>query len=216
MSFTFIENSVMDDDWTASFDKVPEDNDVSRHNAKTQIDKHWNAMKGDVDGLNGLKLTKPDANGLIDALIKSNTHAVMCELVLTKSELRLDVEVDKTTINAGKVRVPTDLEDYRTFIGNLNGWSTGGHNIVPDAEFKKFNANNPKKPPKPTWKDYDDMAKKSKGDTADFRDWAKTKAKKALDDFDKADKAAKKPNDPARAAALKTLNAAYQQWLGTF
>lgn len=51
------------------------------------------------------------------------------------------------------------------------------------------------------------MVKKSKSDLDAFRDWAKTNsnAKKAFSEIDETAKA--KPNDPARVAALKAINA---------
>jgi hypothetical protein len=214
MSITYFENTVMVDDWTVSFDKVPTDAD--KPNAVKRISKKWDDVKADVDGLSGLKVVKPDFDTLADALIQGNSHAVMFELVLTKAEFRLDVEAGKITVKAGKVSVPSDLEDYRTFLGNLNGWSNNDHNIVPDSDFKKFNDNNPKKPAKPTYKDFDEMVKKSKTDVDAFRAWAKTNgnAKKAFDAIDKTAKA--KATDPARVAALKAINASMQDWYKTF
>mgnify|MGYP000110709500 CR=1 FL=1 len=73
----------------------------------------------------------------------------MFELVLTKAEFRLDVQVGNASFKQGSVRVPSDLEDYRNFLATLNGWSTSGRDIVPDAAFKKWNADNPKAPAKP-------------------------------------------------------------------
>jgi len=214
MSFTPIENTVLIDDHTVSFDKVPTAAD--KENVVRRITKQWDGVMSDVNGLNGLKLSKPDIPGLADTLIKSGTHAVMFQLVLTKAEFRLDVLVGNTTINVGKVRVPTDLEDYRTFISNLNGWSNSDRDIVSDADFKKFNADNPKKPPKPSYKTFEEMEKKSKADVDAFRAWAKTNsnAKKAFDAIDKTAKA--KPTDPARVAALKLINASLQDYYKTF
>jgi len=214
MSITYFENTVMVDGWTVSFDKVPTDAD--KPNVVKRLSKKWDDVKSDIDGLSGLKVVKPDFDTLADALIKDNSHAVMFELVLTKAEFRLDVEAGKITVKAGKVGVPSDLEEYRTFLGNLNGWSNNDRNIVPDSDFKKFNDNNPKKPAKPTYKDFDEMVKKSKTDVDAFRTWAKTNgnAKKAFDAIDKTAKA--KPTDPARVAALKLINASMQDWYKTF
>jgi hypothetical protein len=214
MSFTFYENTALIDDHVVSFDKVPTEAD--KENVVRRITKQWDGVMSDLNGLNGLKLSKPDIPGLADALIKSGTHAVQFELVLTKSEFRLDVLVGKTTVNVGKVRVPTDLEDYRNFLSNLNGWSSPDHDIVPDADFKKFNNDNPKKPPKPSYKTYEEMEKKSKADVDAFRAWAKTNAngKKAFEAIDKTAKA--KPNDPARVNALKLINASLQDYYKTF
>jgi hypothetical protein len=214
MSFTYVENSLVPDDWTISFDKVPQAAD--KPTVVKRIDKGWDTVKSSLDGLVGIKLVKPNSDSLADTLTTSQTHAVMFELVLTKAEFRLDVEVGNVTIKAGKVSVPSDLEAYRTFLGSLNGWSNGDHNIVPDADFKKFNTNNPKAPTKPTYKTFEEMAKKSKSDVDDFRAWAKNnaKAKKAFEAVDKTEKA--KPTDPARVAALKTINESLQDYYKTF
>lgn len=215
MAFKPFENSVMVDDRTVSFDKVPQAAD--KPNVVKRVAKAWEGLKSDLDGLGGLKLTKIDVDDIADQLIKSGTHAVIFELVLTRSEFRLDVVVDKLTVKAASVRVPGDLEEYRSFLSMLNGWSNSDHDIVPDADWKKFNADNPAKPPKPTvYKDYDEMAKKSKSDVDAFRAWAKTnaKAKKAFDDLDKTAKA--KATDPARVNALKAINASLKDYYSSF
>ena len=214
MSFTNFENTVLPDDWTVSFDKVPQAAD--KPTVVKRIDKGWDTVKSSLDGLGGIKLTKPNSDSLADTLITSQTHAVMFELVLTKSEFRLDVEIGNVTIKAGKVNVPSDLEAYRDFLASLNGWSTGDHNIVPDADFKKFNASNPKAPTKPPYKDFEEMAKKSQSDVDAFRAWAKNnaKAKKAFEAVDNTVKA--KPNDPARVAALKAINESLKDYYKTF
>jgi hypothetical protein len=170
----------------------------------------------DLNGLGGIRLVKPDFDAVADALIKSGTHAVMFEMVLTKSEFRLDVIAGNVTWKAGSAKVPSELEDYRNFLSLLNGWSTADRNIVPDADFKKFNASNPKKPAKPAYKDFEEMAKKSKADVDAFRAWAKGNGngKKAFDAIDKTAKA--KPTDPARVAALKAINASLQDYYKTF
>lgn len=215
MAFTFYENTALIDDRLISFDKAPEEGD--RTNGVRRISKGWEAVKSDLDGLGGIKLQKPDAEDLFSHLVKSKTHAVIFELVLTKSEFRLDVQVGNATFKQGSVRVPTELEEYRNFLGLLNGWSTGEHNIVPDADFKKWNADNPKAPAKPPpYKDYDEMLKKSKSDADAFRAWAKTnsKAGKAFADVDRTAKA--KPTDPARAAAVKAINESLKDYYKSF
>lgn len=215
MGFTAYENSVLLDDHTASFDKVPEEAD--RVNGVKRIAKRWDGVKSDLDGLAGIKLQKPDFDALFTQLIKSKTHAVMFDLVLTKSELRLDVVAGNATLKQGSVRVPSDLEEYRNFLALLNGWSTTGRDIVPDADFKKWNADNPKAPAKPpVYKDYDEMLKKSRSDADAFRAWAKKngKASKAFADYDKTAKA--KPTDPARAAAVKAVNDALKDYYKSF
>jgi hypothetical protein len=212
MAITYFENSVMVDDWTVSFDKVPQEAD--KENVLRRIQKGWDTVKSDLQGLGGIKLQKPDFEALANTLIKSGTHAVIYELVLTKSEFRLDIEVGNVKFKSGSVNVPSDLEEYRSFLSNLNGWSTSNRDIVPDAAFKDFNAKNPKKPPE--YKDYDEMAKKSKTDLEAFRKWAGTNssAKKALAEVDKTAKA--KPNDPARMAAMKAINASLKDYYKSF
>lgn len=210
MSLTPVENTVLVDDWLVSFDKVPLAAD--KVNVVNRVKKKWDEVKSDLEGLGGLKLQKPDLDAVAEALIKSGTHAVMFELVLTKAEFRLDVLVDKVTFNAGKVKVPTDLEEYRNFLSLLNGWSTGTRDIVPDADFKNFNAKNPKKPTE--YKDFDDMVKKSKTDLEAFRKWAASNAKDALTKIDKTAKA--KPTDPARVEALKAINVALKDYYKSF
>lgn len=214
MGFTYFENTASLDEHVVSFDKVPQQAD--KDTVVKRIKKKWDGVMSDLNGLGGIKLSKPDFDTVADALIKSGTHAVIFDMVLTKSEFRLDVIVDKTTWKAGSVKVPTDLEDYRNFLSLLNGWSNADRNIVPDADFKKFNDSNPKKPPKPTYKDFDEMAKKSKTDVDAFRAWAKgnSNAKKAFEAIDKTAKA--KPTDPARAEAMKLINAALQDYYKTF
>jgi len=214
MGFTYFENTASLDEHVVSFDKVPQQAD--KDNVVKRIKKKWDGVMSDLNGLGGIKLSKPDFDAVADALIKAGTHAVIFDMVLTKSEFRLDVIVDKTTWKAGSVKVPTDLEDYRNFLSLLNGWSNADRNIVPDADFKKFNDSNPKKPPKPTYKDFDEMAKKSKTDVDAFRAWAKgnSNAKKAFEAIDKTAKA--KPTDPARVEAMKLINAALQDYYKTF
>lgn len=212
MAFNYFENTVLVDDWVVSFDKAPQAAD--KENVVRRVTKRWDEVKSDVDGLGGLKLQKPDFQSVADTLIKSGTHAVMFELVLSKTEFRLDLLVGNVTMKVGTTRLPSDLEEYRAFLGTLNGWSMSGRDIVPDGDFKNFNAKNPKKPTE--YKDYDEMVKKSKTDEAAFRTWAKTNAtaKKAFADIDKTAKA--KPNDPARVAAMKAINASLKDYYKSF
>lgn len=215
MAFSAYENSVLLDDHTVSFDKVPAEAD--RVNGVRRIAKGWDGVRSDLDGLAGIKLQKPDFDALFSQLVKSKTHAVMFDLVLTKSELRLDVVVGNASFRQGSVRAPSDLEEYRNFLALLNGWSTSGRDIVPDAEFKKWNADNPKGPAKPPqYKDYDEMLKKSRSDAEAFRNWARKngKASKAFADYDKTAKS--KPTDPARAAAVKAVNESLKDYYKSF
>jgi hypothetical protein len=214
MSFTYFENTAQLDEHLVSFDKVPTAADKDK--VVKRVKKGWDGVMSDLNGLGGIRLVKPDFDAVADALIKSGTHAVMFEMVLTKSEFRLDVIAGNVTWKAGSAKVPSELEDYRNFLSLLNGWSTADRNIVPDADFKKFNASNPKKPAKPAYKDFEEMAKKSKADVDAFRAWAKGNGngKKAFDAIDKTAKA--KPTDPARVAALKAINASLQDYYKTF
>jgi len=212
VSIAYFENTAQLDDWLVSFDKVPQAAD--KDTVVRRVKKNWDGVKSDLDGLGGMKLQRPDFDAVADALIKSGTHAVIFDMVLTKSEFRLDVVVGNVTFKAGSVNVPTDLEEYRNFLGTLNGWSNSTRNIVSDADFKNFNAKNPKKPTE--YKDFDEMVKKSKTDLEAFRNWAKTNnnAKKAFADIDKTAKA--KPSDPTRQAALKAINASMKEYYKSF
>ncbi|MEO8081133.1 MAG: hypothetical protein ABI641_11425 [Caldimonas sp.] len=219
MSFTYFENTIAAvDDWTLSFDKIPQDTDVDKGNAVRRLTKRWDDVKKEVDGLAGLKLNKPDFMALIEAMIKGKSHAVLFNLVLTKSEFRVDVEAGDMTFKAGSVKTPSDLEDYRNFLASLSGWSQGDHNLVPESDRKAFNDKNPPPPPKPNkYKSYDDLMKKNlKSEVEAFRAWAKSNssAKKAMDAIDKTAKA--KPADPARVQALKDANTSYLAYLKTF
>jgi hypothetical protein len=212
VSIAYFENTAQLDDWLVSFDKVPQAAD--KDTVVRRVKKNWDGVKSDLDGLGGMKLQRPDFDAVADALIKSGTHAVIFDMVLTKSEFRLNVVVGNVTFKAGSVNVPTDLEEYRNFLGTLNGWSNSTRNIVSDADFKNFNAKNPKKPTE--YKDFDEMVKKSKTDLEAFRNWAKTNnnAKKAFADIDKTAKA--KPSDPTRQAALKAINASMKEYYKSF
>ena len=212
VSIAYFENTAQLDDWLVSFDKVPQAAD--KDTVVRRVKKNWDGVKSDLDGLGGMKLQRPDFDAVADALIKSGTHAVIFDMVLTKSEFRLNVVVGNVTFKAGSVNVPTDLEEYRNFLGTLNGWSNSTRNIVSDADFKNFNAKNPKKPTE--YKDFDEIVKKSKTDLEAFRNWAKTNnnAKKAFADIDKTAKA--KPSDPTRQAALKAINASMKEYYKSF
>jgi hypothetical protein len=214
MAFDYFENQVLLDDRTVKYLYPAKASD--KPNEVKRLKKSWEGVMSDLNGLGGISLSKPDFEMVADTVIKSGTGAVHYELTLTKAEFRLDVLADKVTLKAGNVKVPSDLEEYRSFLGLLNGWSDPTRDIVPDADFKKFNANNPKKPEKPKVKDFDELVKKGKTDLEAFRAWAKgdSSAKKALEAIDKTAKA--KPTDPARVAALKAINLALQAYLKTF
>ena len=219
MSFNAYENSVEAvNGWTLSYDKIPADTDIDKGNAVRRLTKHWEEIKSDVDGLGGLKLQKPDYLALIEAMIKAKSHAIFFNLVLTKSEFRLDIEAGAITLKAGSVKAPSDLEEYRNFLAAISGWSQGDHNLVPESDRKAWNDKNPPPPPKPNkYKTYDDLMKKNiKSEVEDLRAWAKgnSAGKKAMDVVDKTAKA--KPTDPARVQALKDANTAYLAYLKTF
>jgi len=215
MGFNAYENRATIDDHVVSFDKVPTEAD--RVNGVRRITKGWEGVKGEVDGLGGLKLSKPDVEDLFSHLVKEQSHAVIFELVLTKSDFRLDVIVGNATFKQGTARVPSELEEYRNFLSNLNGWSSGDHNIVPDSDWKKWNTDNPKAPAKPpVYKDFDEMQKKSKSDADAFRTWAKanSKHKNAFAEYDKVAKA--KDADPAKQKAVKAVNDALKDYYKSF
>jgi hypothetical protein len=213
MSFTPYENTALMDDRVVTFDKVPQQAD--KENMVRRLTKNWENVKSDLNGLGGIKLVqKVDWGMVADAVIKAKTHAVMFDLVLTKSEFRLNILAGDVTVKGGSVNVPTEREAYRDFLAMLNGWSNGAQNIVPDGDFKAFNAKFPKKPTE--YKDFEEMSKKSKSDVDGFRAWANgnSTAKKAFADIDKTAKA--KPTDPARAAALKAINASLKEYYKSF
>jgi hypothetical protein len=214
MAFTYFENSVGLDEHIVKYHYPPKP--IDKPGELKRLKKSWEGVMSDLNGLNGISLTRPDFEMVVDTVIKTGTGAVMYQLVLTKTEFRLDVLVDKLSIKAGNVRLPSDLEEYRSFLGMLNGWSNSTRDIVPDADFKKFNTDNPKRPDKPKAKDYDALVKLGKTQVDAFRSWAKgnSNAKKAFDAIDKTAKA--KPTDPARVAALKAINLSLQDYLKTF
>ena len=211
MSCAKFTNSVMDDDWTVSFDKVPQTADKA--DAVARLKRGWDSVYPQLNGLFGLTLTKPDLEMLIDALTKANTHAVMFTLVLTTNDMHVELEAGKLTLIIGKVAVPSELEPYRNFLTHLHRWSAGGHDIVTDSDLQKYNKDNPPLPAK--YKDFDEMTKKNvPADVAAFRTWAKAKKKAALDEIDKTAKA--KATDPKRVAALKGINAALTEYQKSF
>jgi hypothetical protein len=214
MGFSYFENTVMYDEYTVSYERVPQEAD--KPNVVKRLKKSWDGLMSDLNGLGGISLVKPDWDAVADALIKSGKHAVIFELVLTKTEFRLDVIADKVTWKAGNTKLPSDLEEYRSFLSLLSGWSDTLHDIVPTSDFKKFNDNNPRKPEKPKAKDYEALVKLGKAPVDAFRAWAKSNsnAKKAFDAIDKTAKS--KPTDPARVAALKAINLSLLDYLKSF
>ena len=83
MGFTYFENTASLDEHVVSFDKVPQQAD--KDNVVKRIRKKWDGVMSDLNGLGGIKLSKPDFDAVADALIKSGTHAVIFDMVLTKS-----------------------------------------------------------------------------------------------------------------------------------
>ena len=97
MSFTPFENTAQMDDRLVSFDKVPQEAD--KENMIRRLTKNWENVKSDLNGLGGIKLVqKVDWGMVADALIKAKSHAVMFDLVLTKSEFRLNILAGDVTV----------------------------------------------------------------------------------------------------------------------
>jgi hypothetical protein len=209
MSFTPLDNeSCSPDDWMVKVEKIPSTDDEKTHTVGL-VEKKWIYVKKDIDGFADLTYSKPDFHGLVDQLVSSKTYAIIFDLNLSKTELRMNVEVGNTTTKVGTMKTPSDREDYRDFLKKLNDFSSGDRTIVSDADFKKFNADFPKKP---SWKTFDELARVgSKDENANFRTWAKTKpkSKAPLAAFD----AAKKPAE--KTAAAKAVEPFYQDWLKT-
>ena len=214
MGFTYFENTAQLDDHLVSFDKAPQDAD--KDNVVKRITKKWDGVMSDLNGLAGIKLARPDFKAVADALIKSGTHAVIFDMVLTKSEFRLNVIVGKTTWMAGSVKVPTELEEYRNFLSLLNGWSNAAETSFRMRTSRSSTTATRRSPRSPRTKTSTRVAKKNKPDVEAFRAWAKGNGngKKAFEAIDKTAKA--KPTDPARVAAMKLINAALQDYYKTF
>ncbi|MBC7939568.1 MAG: hypothetical protein H7Z19_07340, partial [Chitinophagaceae bacterium] len=83
MGFSYFENSATFDEYTVSFEQVPLAAD--KPNVLKRVKRAWDGVKSDLDGLGGIKLVKPDWDVVADTLIKSATHAILFDLVLTKS-----------------------------------------------------------------------------------------------------------------------------------
>ena len=204
---TAYENEISPDDWLVSDMSASADDDPEVFERKLR--KKYDKVKSDTSSIDGLSIKAPDWATVISTKKREKSRAVSFDLSLKKSELVLSAGTPTgTRFILGKKAVPSDIEEYRTFLEELMNWSDSDHPLVTEADLKDWNKKNPKKPEKPTvYKTYDEMAKKSKADTEAFKTWAKTNAaaKKALDELTKTDKL--KPADPARVKALKAVDA---------
>jgi hypothetical protein len=210
------ENEISPDDWLVSDMNANADDDPEVFERKLR--KKYDKVKSDTSSIDGLSIKAPDWATVISTKKREKSRAISFDLTLKKSELVLTAGTPTgTRFVLGKKVVPSDLEDYRTFLEALMNWSDSDHPLVSEADFKDWSKKNPKKPEKPTvYKTYDEMIKKSKTDAEAFRTWAKTNAagKKALDELTKTDKL--KPADPARVKALKGVDAVLPAYYKTF
>ena len=213
---TAYENEISPDDWLVSDMSASADDDPEVFERKLR--KKYDKVKSDTSSIDGLSIKAPDWATVISTKKREKSRAVSFDLSLKKSELVLSAGTPTgTRFILGKKAVPSDIEEYRTFLEELMNWSDSDHPLVTEADLKDWNKKNLKKPEKPTvYKTYDEMAKKSKADTEAFKTWAKTNAaaKKALDELTKTDKL--KPADPARVKALKAVDAVLPVYYKTF
>ena len=210
------ENEISPDDWLVSDMNANADDDPEVFERKLR--KKYDKVKSDTSSIDGLSIKAPDWATVISTKKREKSRAVSFDLSLNKSALVLTAGTPTgTRFILGKKAVPSDVEEYRTFLEGLMNWSDSDHPLVTEADFKDWGKKNPKKPEKPTvYKTYDEMVKKSKTDAEAFRTWAKTNAagKKALDELTKTDKL--KPADPARVKALKAVDAVLPAYYKTF
>ena len=207
------ENEISPDDWLVSDMNANADDDPVVYERKLR--KKYDTVKSETSSIDGLSIKAPDWATVISTKKREKSRAVSFDLSLKKSELVLTAGTPTgTRFILGKKSVPTDLEDYRTFLEGLMNWSDSDHPLVTEADFKDWSKKNPKKPT--VYKTYDEMVKKSKADTDAFRTWAKTNAagKKALDELTKTDKL--KSADAARVKALKAVDAVLPAYYKTF
>ena len=211
----YYENEIGPDEWIASdrsasqFDEDP----IFEHKFRKVFDQ----VKSDVKDIDGLSPKAPDYATVIATRKREKSHAVSFELKLSKSELALTVGAPGgSRFMVAKRSVPSDLEDYRDFLQALSNWNDTVP-LVPEKDFKDWNAKNPKAVPKPTvYKTYEEMAKKSKSDTEAFLKWAKAQSsfKKAVDELIKTEKL--KPADPVRVKALAAVAPALAAYYKSF
>jgi len=207
------ENEISPDGWLVSDMNANADDDPVVYERKLR--KKYDTVKSETSSIDGLSIKAPDWATVISTKKREKSRAVSFDLSLKKSELVLTAGTPTgTRFILGKTSVPTDLEDYRTFLEGLMNWSDSDHPLVTEADFKDWSKKNPKKPT--VYKTYEEMVKKSKADTDAFRTWAKTNAagKKALDELTKTDKL--KPADAARVKALKAVDAVLPTYYKTF
>jgi hypothetical protein len=207
------ENEISPDDWLVSDMNANADDDPVVYERKLR--KKYDTVKSETSSIDGLSIKAPDWATMISTKKREKSRAVSFDLSLKKSELVLTAGTPTgTRFILGKKSVPTDLEDYRTFLEGLMNWSDSDHPLVTEADFKDWSSKNSKKPT--VYKTYEEMVKKSKADAEAFRTWAKTNAagKKALDELTKTDKL--KPSDAARVKALKAVDAVLPAYYKTF
>jgi hypothetical protein len=208
----FYENEISPDDWLVSDMNANKDDEPAVYERKLR--KKYDKVKSDVSELE-LGVKAPDFAVLMSTKSREKSRAISFDLVLKKTELTLTAGTPTgSRFMLGKRSVPSDLEDYRTFLQGLNNWSDRDHPLVTDADLKEWNKKNPKKPT--VYKTYEEMVKKSKPDTDQFKEWAKNNAaaKKALDELAKTDKL--KPGDAARVKALKGVDAVLPAYYKSF
>jgi hypothetical protein len=213
---TYVEAECSPDEWLVNYHgasgETPEQFEAK---LKSRFEKTVRKAVANLDFMVGLKVASGNWNRITGEMVEKKARAVAFNLVLAKSELRLDVGTPAgTQYKLGGVKVPTDLEGCRNFLENLKNWSSGGPSIVSESDFKAWNQKNPKKPTQ--YKSYDEMLGKSKSDTEDFKAWAKNNsvARKALDEIENTKKL--KPTEAARVNALKAVNASLQTYYKSF
>jgi hypothetical protein len=209
----FYENEINPDDWTVSDVNADRDDDPVLYERKLR--KKYDTVKRDVNAIDGLSIKAPDWATLIATKKREKSRAITFGLDLKRSALVLTAgSPTGTRFVLGKRAVPSDLEEYRLFLEGLMGWSDGDHPLVSESDFKNWSRKNPKKPA--VYKTYEEMARKSKADAEAFRAWAKTSSvgKKVLEEAARTEKL--KPADPARARALKLLDAMLAGYYKTF
>ena len=209
----FYEKEIQPDDWLVSDVYADRDDDPVLYERKLR--KTYDTVKRDVKAIDGLSIKAPDWATLIAIKKREKSRAIQFALDLKRSALVLTAGPSGgSTLILGKCSVPGDVEEYRLFLEGLMGWSDGDHPLVSESDFKNWSRKNPKKPT--VYKTYEEMVKKSKADAEAFRAWAKTSSvgKKVLEEAARTEKL--KPADPARAKALKLLDAMLAGYYKTF
>jgi hypothetical protein len=211
----YYESEIDPEDWTASDHSASAFDEDEGFQKK--LSKVYDKVKSDIKDIDGLSPKAPDYATVMATRKREKSHAVSFELKLSKSELALTVGTPGgSRFMVTKRSVPSDLEEYRDFLQALSNWNDSDA-LVPEKDFKDWNAKNPKVVPKPTvYKTYEEMAKKSKSDAEAFLKWAKaqTSYKKAAEELAKTEKL--KPADPARVKALAALAPALAAYYKSF